>query len=190
VKKGFSLIEVLVATILVSSMLISAMSFIQFAMEMWKRGEQTVNLTTRAQMVFDLIGRDLVRATGVASPAFGLPAISSITYDIPISTGTYYGTGTFRLEFDPSARTVKRKWLNYSAGVTKIVSTLVAEAGSQMIFRGRYEYTVARDVASFTAVRLSNSTVEVGIRTSGLDMGNTVDKVFDATMTYIIPVGK
>ncbi|MBI3039198.1 prepilin-type N-terminal cleavage/methylation domain-containing protein [bacterium] len=194
-RPGFTLIEVMVSTLITATMIIALLSYVKAGSDLWKKGEQTVNLSARSRVIFDLVSRDLAYATRVASPAINDYSASwaSLTYDIPIGTGTFYGTGTFQLDFASKARTLTRKWKDYSFGTANIVASTTNEAAAtSKICRFRHEYLVARDVEAFSVSHPTAFSVIIGVRLSSItkDDENNPEQVYEATNTFIVPCGK
>ena len=78
-KKGFSLAEVLIATIVRSMIMGSVLAFVQYSGEIWRRGNDKISAQNYNRMAFELIKQDLLEATSVSTPTVG--ASSNITVD-------------------------------------------------------------------------------------------------------------
>lgn len=88
-KKGFTLIEVLVTTIVMSMIMGSVLAFVQYAGDIWNKGQDKINTKNYSRMAFELIKEELLTATNVLVPAIGreeesLQFTSSSQYTIKI----------------------------------------------------------------------------------------------------------
>ena len=70
-KKGFSLTEILVATIVMSMIMGSVLAFVQYAGSIWHKGNEKISSQNYYRMAFELINQDLLEATEVTSPKVG-----------------------------------------------------------------------------------------------------------------------
>ena len=70
-KKGFSLTEVLVATIVMSMIMGSVLAFVQYAGNIWQKGNEKISSQNYSRMTFELLKQDLLEATSVSTPKVG-----------------------------------------------------------------------------------------------------------------------
>ena len=70
-KKGFSLTEVLVATIVMSMIMGSVLAFVQYAGNIWHKGNEKISSQNYSRMAFELLKQDLLEATEVTTPKVG-----------------------------------------------------------------------------------------------------------------------
>lgn len=98
-KKGFSLIEILVATIVMSMIMVGVLAFVQYGGEIWHRGQNKISIQNYNNMAFQLLKDDLLQAEKVISPkkisrtkAYPYKSISykigGSTYKVRIASGT------------------------------------------------------------------------------------------------------
>lgn len=81
-KKGFSLTEVLVATIIMSMIMGSVLGFVQYAGSIWSKGDEKISAKNYSRMTFELLKQDLLQATEVSNPPTG-DSSSAIIYKKP-----------------------------------------------------------------------------------------------------------
>ncbi|MEW5993741.1 MAG: prepilin-type N-terminal cleavage/methylation domain-containing protein, partial [Candidatus Zixiibacteriota bacterium] len=72
VRGGFTLMEVVVATVLISAMLVSMLSFVQVAADNWRRTDQTINLTAELNTIDHYFTMQSLEALDISYPAVGV----------------------------------------------------------------------------------------------------------------------
>ena len=87
-KKGFSLTEVLVATIVMSMIMGSVLAFVQYAGNIWHKGNEKISSQNYSKMAFELIKQDLLEATSVSTPKVGQGS-NKIIYKKPDNNKNY-----------------------------------------------------------------------------------------------------
>ena len=87
-KKGFSLTEVLVATIVMSMIMGSVLAFVQYSGEIWRRGNDKISSQNYNRMAFELLKQDLLEATSVSTPIVGMSS-NRIIYKKPDNSKSY-----------------------------------------------------------------------------------------------------
>ncbi len=203
------MVEVLIASTVFALMSVSLLSYVQYGSEAWKTGHQKLDVGSYYRSVTDTIQRELQQADKVLEPRVSGPASSALKYDIAISSGsTYVGTATFLLEWVPAEKIVRRRIIAKSTSVssawsslpkfkiTRVVSVDISNSNSDGSAPSNtlpigYEFTVARDVAAFTATRTSSWTVNIAIGIESSMSGDderVVGKL--STMTFVIPSGR
>lgn len=210
---GLTMVEVLIASTVFALMSISLLSFVQYGSQAWKIGHQKLDVGSYYRSVTDTIQRELQQADKVLEPKVNGPASSALKYDLAISSGSaYVGTATFLLEWVPAARIVRRRIVAKSTSVANVWSILpriiltkiilVDSDNTDNTYSGTrrtvadtmpigYEFTIARDVATFTVTRTSSWTanIAIGIESSmGGEDGRVESKL--STMTFAIPSGR
>jgi len=190
-RAAFTMVEVLVASVVFAMMAISLLSYVQYGSEIWKRGHQRINVSSYFRAVSNTIQRDLQQADKIIIPAVGQVS-SSLRYDMPIFKNKVYanGTGTLTLAWSSSDRTLRRSLVQVKSPLT-IVTGTVLEAAANSINKERYDFIVARDVATFTATRVSSWTMNIAIGIES-NMGGDDGRIENmlATMTFVIPAGR
>jgi len=191
-RDAFTMVEVLVASVVFAMMAISLLSYVQYGSEVWKRGHQRINVSSYFRAVSSAIQRDLQQADKVISPIVGQTS-SSLKYDMPIFKNKVYanGTGTLALAWSSSDHTLRRSLIQVKSPPLAIVTGTTLEAAANSINRERYEFIVARDVATFTATRVSSWTMNIAIGIES-NMGGDDGRIENmlATMSFVIPAGR
>ena len=154
-KKGFSLTEVLVATIVMSMIMGSVLAFVQYAGQIWHKGNEKISAQNYNRMAFELIKQELLSAEELLLPKTVGKTSSKIYYKID---GTQYN-----IYLDSDQNDAER-------------TTLVR------IKRGdtNHKMRLARNVALFKAKRLSNKTIEVFLQIRKEQNADDIDE-FDAS---------
>ena len=70
-RRGFSLAEVLIATIIMSMIMTGVLGFVQYAGDIWRRGEEKMSTKAYSRMTFELLKDELLSASRVSIPARG-----------------------------------------------------------------------------------------------------------------------
>ena len=81
-KHGFSLTEVLVATIVMTMIMGGVLGFVQYGGEIWHRGQDKINAQNYNDMAFQLLKDDLLRATKITKPSEIGSYSSELKYEI------------------------------------------------------------------------------------------------------------
>ena len=156
-KKGFSLTEVLVATIVMSMIMGSVLAFVQYSGEIWQRGNEKISAQNYNRMAFELIKQDLLQATSVTLPSGPNKSAKKIIYTIngqqyKISLEDYGELGA-----DGQKKTS-----------TLIRTSIKPPSAGSTSFEGDLNYTglmrLARNVNFFYVKRLTRKTFEISIQ--------------------------
>lgn len=204
---GLTMVEVLIASTVFALMAISLLSYVQYGSQAWKTGHQKLDVGSYYRSVTDTIQRELQQADKVLEPKVNGPASSALKYDLAISSGSaYVGTATFLLEWVPSTKSLRRRIVAKSPALTSAWSSMPkitiitsasvesADSDGSVVTKTLpigFEFTVARDVATFTVTRMSSWTanIAIGIESSmGGEDGRVESKL--STMTFAIPSGR
>ncbi|HEY9070530.1 MAG TPA: prepilin-type N-terminal cleavage/methylation domain-containing protein [Candidatus Ozemobacteraceae bacterium] len=188
-RAAFTMVEVLVASMIFALMAVSLLSYVQSGSEIWRRGHQRMSVSSYFRVITQTIQRDLQQADRVDIPALNQTG-NAFKYDIPIfKNKAYVGTGTLSLKWIASDRTLLRDLFSVNPTLT-IVPTSAGETAVNQIGRDRYKFIVARDVATFTATRVSSWSVNVAIGIQSSMGGEELVEGQLATMTFVIPAGR
>lgn len=179
----------MVATMIMSLMILGLLSYVQFGSELWRKGEQTITLNNNARALSEGISRDLTLATKVMIPPLGATS-AKLIYTLPLATGTSFGTVDIIIS-KGTDNVLRRKATNIT-GVALITSG--AETTNK-IFKSRLEYALARDVATFVVTRVSTWSVIVDLGLESIKFGPETDEVnnptdsvkLEASYTFLIP---
>ncbi|NLI76277.1 MAG: hypothetical protein GX442_07540 [Candidatus Riflebacteria bacterium] len=172
--RGFSLVEVVVATTVMALMIVSFLSFVQFAGDAWERSQMTINLVSEANLVLDFIERELDGAVAVDVPQPGDPA----TYTLRYGKWVYDGVSP-----PPASLTFEVVWPYAWTGVatTTLMARILTTGDPRFTGSGwatgntvtnntvdvdRYNYELGRHIASFAVRRLGSRKLEVAVQVS------------------------
>ncbi len=167
-KKGFTLSEVLIATIVMSMIMGSVLAFVQYSSQIWYRGNEKISAQNYNRMTFELIKQELLSASKVDIPSEVGRKASKLIYYI---NGTRY---TILLDSDTNDENK---------------TTLVRIQGSNNSQRMR----LARNVASFKVKRISNKTFEITLQIKKeqteeeIEEGSEIELVTNETMVLLAP---
>ncbi|OGK06428.1 MAG: hypothetical protein A2W80_11120 [Candidatus Riflebacteria bacterium GWC2_50_8] len=166
-RKGFSLAEIIVSTIVMTMLMVSVIGYIQYSGIIWQDGYSKISGANYMRMITELIRQDLMRAASITEPAAliggNATPTSMLRYSITGITGA-----TFTIAVDTTETCLKR----YSA---PIISTMTTR--------------IARNVASFTATRLSTWTVQIHIELQNDDPeeDGTYRIIASETLSFMAP---
>ena len=138
-KRGFTIVEVITAIIVMSMMLVAVIGFVDYSSTIWQKGTSKVNSQNYMRMTFDLLKQDLNRATAVVEPMPGATG-TKIVYLI----GT--ASNTVRLDTD---MVLKKDALVATTGGGSVKKTSV----------------LARNIEHFGVNRVSTWTVQITLAT-------------------------
>lgn len=163
-KKGFSLTEVLVATIVMSMIMGSVLAFVQYAGNIWHKGNEKISSQNYSRMAFELIKQDLLEATEVTSPKVGSVAKRII-----------YKKADIKYRILASQSVLIRTSPKNSAGDNK-----------------NYTMRLARNVGRFYVNRISSRTFEISLQINGQEYENedgiiASDTISSESMVLIAP---
>ena len=143
-QKGFSLTEVLVATIVMSMIMGSVLAFVQYAGNIWQKGNEKISSQNYSRMTFELLKQDLLQAQNVSYPKSIGKNRKKIRYQI--------------LDDLTATHTVELTQDN-----TLIRFTKKNNATSTM--------RLAKNVNAFYVNRISSRTFEISLQINGQDPG-------------------
>lgn len=135
-RKGFSLAEIIVSTIVMTMLMVSVIAYIQYGGEIWQDGYSKISGANYLRMTTELIRYDLMRATLIMDP----PAVhgGNATPTDVLGYAINGIPGEFKLYVDNNS--LHRK---SSASIATMTTR------------------IARNVASFTVTRISTWTIEI-----------------------------
>jgi len=82
--RGFTMVEVLVAGMVIASMMVVLLNFVSYAGEIWQRGHINMTLSAEGNMLLEAIEREMNFATGITSPAVSATT-NSIVFNRDVS---------------------------------------------------------------------------------------------------------
>jgi hypothetical protein len=168
VVSGFSLAEIMIATIVMTMIMATVIGFIHSGAELWTRGQESINAQNYKRAVFELIKADMLKATSITDPyASATAQITSNTMhyfmDTPFGNREFIIgiVGDHRLERHISGSTIEEK---------------------------HYNLTIARHIASFSATRISTWTIKIFLEVgSEPDAYGYMDTISSDTMIFTTP---
>lgn len=164
-KKGFSLAEVMISTIVMTMILFSVISFIKSGSDLWRKGQAKISAENYKRAVFEVLKNDLRQATIIHDPIASSTA-QLVESAIVFTMNTSFGNRKFRIATDANA-TLKRE----------IDSVIPAEMEA-------YNIRIARNVASFSACRISTWTIQIFLEV-GTDPNDYGDREMVSSDTVV-----
>lgn len=67
-ERGFSLVEILVSTIVMTMLMVSVLGYVQYSGKIWQDGYSKISGANYIRMTTELIKHDLMRASAISSP--------------------------------------------------------------------------------------------------------------------------
>ncbi|PKL42329.1 MAG: hypothetical protein CVV41_14405 [Candidatus Riflebacteria bacterium HGW-Riflebacteria-1] len=163
-KRGFSLAEIIVATIVMTMLMVSVIGYIQYSGEIWQDGYSKISSANYMRMATERIRLDMMSASSITQPA-ALPGgnatpTAMLRYAIPGVPGTY----TISIVDD----LLRRDYANGAASAT---------------------IRLGRNVASFTATRLSSWSVQIHLefKNDVPEEDGTYRIISSDTVTFMAP---
>ena len=139
-KKGFTFTEVIVATIVMSMILGAVLAYVQYAGNIWQRGNEKISAQNYSRMAFELIKQDLLDAKKIHKPKV---ATSTNRLDYTKSDGFRYKIAIATDSMGVSTNTLIRTSKNSTATATM---------------------RLARNVNVFYVNRISSRTFEISLQ--------------------------
>lgn len=163
---GFSLVEVLVATIVMTMMMVSVIAYIQYGGEIWQKGHNKIAAENYKRMALEMLRQDLARAIEIEAP----PASSTATL---------------------SEHAIGYKTL--VGGVVKEFKVGIATASEHILFKQSSDpalsMRIARNVANFLVTRISTWTIQIQlqIQSDTPNEDGTYDTISSDTVIMMAP---
>ena len=164
-KKGFSLAEVLIATIVMSMIMGSVLGFVQYAGNIWQKGNEKISSGNYSRMTFELLKQDLMQADSVSRPSVGNSS-QKIVYK--------NDNKKYKIEIDKD---------------TLIRTSIKSGASSST---GEDTMRIARNVKHFGVKRISKRTFEISLQINTPEYENedgelASDTISSESMVLIAP---
>lgn len=145
---GFSLVEILMATIVMTMMMVSVIGYVSTASEIWQKGYEKISAINYERGIIEVLKADMLSTPEIITPTVGeTPAPDFLHYKIQ----TEFGLKAFKLLVSDDAK-LKREFQPDAAD--SVISDQV---------RSHYDLTIARNVKSFSINRISTWTIEIFI---------------------------
>lgn len=165
-KTGFSLVEVLLATIIMSMLMVTTFAFVQYGGDIWQKGHTKISAENYKRMAFELIKADMMRVYSIHQP---LASSTSVITDTAIG-------------------------YRFMDGGTKDCVISIATPAERILYRRctndpNFNMRIARNVASFTASRISTWTIQIRlqIQSDTPDEDGSFPLLSDDTVTFMAP---
>jgi hypothetical protein len=169
-RSGFSLAEIMVATIVMTMILFSVIAFIQSGSELWRRGQSKISAENYKRAAFEMLKADLRLATHIDQPKASTTA-QLIDNSMNYFMNTVYGNREFRVGIDSDSTLVRQ-----------INSAVLAE-------QDHYNIRIARNVASFSVTRISTWTIKIFLEIgSEPDDYGEMETISSDTMVFTAPM--
>lgn len=164
-KSGFTLVEVLVSSIVIAMMMVSIFAFVSYAGEVWQRTQFATTMSNEGQMILDTFDREMSFTTKIISPPIGAPATSTIIYKRTIfdyNRSYFTASCSFRIEKDP---TEKRVYSKYNEGTIETGWTVADYPApvTKQLARSRHNYDLGRHVDTLEISRISANRVDIKV---------------------------
>ncbi|MBU1105101.1 MAG: prepilin-type N-terminal cleavage/methylation domain-containing protein [Candidatus Riflebacteria bacterium] len=164
-RSGFTLVEVLVSSIVIAMMMMSILGFVAYASEVWQRTHFATTLASEGQMLLDTFDREMSFASAIISPNVGAPATSTIIYKRTVfdyNRANSTASCSFRIEKHPTERRVYSK---YNEGTLDTLWTVANDPANvaKQLARSRHNYDLGRHVDTLEITRVSANRVDVRV---------------------------
>lgn len=140
-KRGFSLTEILVATIVMTMIMTGVLGFVQYGGEIWQKGQNKINAQNYSDMAFQLLKDDLLQAESISKPTNIGSSSTMLEYKL--------GGNDYEIKIDSSNSLIKTE---------KTTATVRATGSAAKPIR------IARNVKEFNIYRVSTWTFEIGLQ--------------------------
>ena len=165
--KGFSLAEVLVATIVMSMIMGSVLAFVQYAGQIWHKGNEKISSQNYSRMTFELLKQDLLQAEKVSYPKT-------------------FGKNRKKIRYQTSDDSNATHTVELTKDNTLIRFTIKKGVDGSSTLR------LARNVNAFYVNRISSRTFEISLQIQGDETENddgtlTHEIISSESMTLIAP---
>lgn len=164
-KKGFSLAEVLIATIVMSMIMGSVLAFVQYAGNIWQKGNEKISSDNYSRMTFELLKQDLMQANTVTRPLVG-NSLNKIVYK--------YNNKKYKIQIDKDT----------------LIRTSIKSSASNST--GEDTMRIARNVKHFGVKRITKHTFEISLQINTPEYENddgelASDTISSESMVLIAP---
>lgn len=142
--RGFTLAEVLISTIVMSMIMGSVLAFVQYAGDIWHKGNEKISTDNYSRMAFEYIKQELLEAKTINSPA-------------KKEKQEDYPTNAVEILYEKKVNN-----LVYPCSIK--VSDFILERNINFTTSSSDKIRIARNVANFHVKRTSNTMLEVSIQ--------------------------
>jgi hypothetical protein len=188
-RAGLTMVEVLVSTVVMATLLASLLSFVDSATRIWQRTDQNLTLSAEASQILDSL-RLYTSIARTVSPIGG--SAGDLRVVAFIATGTPgapdYRTGLASLLFCPQPDNPRRLIATYTAGsvgwgANPVTFVTNAETLPQHVSLRRFTGVLTDHLASFSATRINSGQMDIYLRLEA----PTADQVARTDPNYATP---
>lgn len=167
-KKGFSLAEVLIATIVMSMIMGSVLAFVQYAGNIWQKGNEKISTDNYSRMAFELIKQDLLLASEITTPKTQGKSSKKLIYK--------HSDKKYKIEIDKDT----------------LIRTSIIKTGSNVTGDESKTMRLAKNVKHFGVKRVSKHTFEISLQINTPEYENddgelASDTISSESMVLIAP---
>ena len=166
-KLGFNLAEVVVASAVIALMMVSLISYVQSAGELWKKSHTTITLVNNGNALLDFVEKELWAAEQITAPPIGSDA-QQLTYTKVISdyqSSPASATLDFVIEYMPASFTVRARVVDSGTNCTYATGaggwSVGTTHGPKKIVLSNYNFDVCRYVKDIGFARRDNHLLDV-----------------------------
>lgn len=94
-KRAFSLVEILVSTIVMTMMMVAVIAYIQYGAKIWERGHSSISIENYKRMSIELLKKELMLANQIQCPTNGVIS-DSLIYTLPFDGANIYAVTASR----------------------------------------------------------------------------------------------
>lgn len=128
-RTAFSLVEMLVALVLLTALVLVAVSWMTMIVGRQDRDQQRASWARASSMILDQVGRDLMQADSIEESRHRTPRVRLSDGQLSIRTLDRSEPAGVRYEFDPGSRSVLRVGAGQDAG-NAAVPPLIGDVGA------------------------------------------------------------
>ncbi len=192
--KGFTLIEVIISTVMMAMMMFGMLNFVNYSGIAWKKGQEKMDASNYSRMVYECLKRDLLSTTEIGAPLVG-NASDSIIFANNIKNRQGQETeAKFLVMVDPNKVLVKKI---QAVGAGKTIDDTGIDDGlsaNTIFFARHYNAVIARRVMDFKVYRETEKTLKVHLLIGrevqdDLTGDFELEAVASQTFTFLVPGG-
>lgn len=192
--KAFTLVEIIVSIVVMSSMMAAMLNLIYFCMDTWKKGQSKLNANMYNRMVYEVIKKDLLNAGHIFLPVG--EASATLVYTVP-AKNKYGNTDKINIEIATgttiASNSILFKRVIGDEGGFTINNTDLDDGSADTIFSRHFNMTISRKVMNFQVRRISSFSMQVSLQLGEPSYDDvdfmTLTTVSSQTMTFLTPGG-
>jgi prepilin-type N-terminal cleavage/methylation domain-containing protein len=191
---GFTLIEVIISTVMMSMMMFGMLNFVNYSGIAWKKGQEKMDASSYSRMVYECLKRDLLSTSEIGVPLVG-NASDSIILANNIKNRQGQETEAKFLIMVDSNNVLVKKILAVTSGKTIDYTGIDDGLSANTIFFARhYEAVIARRVMDFEVYRETAKTLKVHLLLGREVLDDAtglfeLEAIASQTFTFLVPGG-